>query len=207
MEVDQVIAEADDGRYDRRDVETIEGVMIHRCGVDLQMGVVLGYDALSVAAAFTGKAPQWEAVSKATGGQNAYSIMIGGDLGPAAFDGKVWQLLPLDEVGYHGRRFSSSYIGIGLIADPRYQAPSAAQRDSLIELLSAICPAYGWDPFKNIRGHGEVDGAHDGSKAPGKPAACPGDMLPMNLVRADVADRVGSYSRLKLQDAGLILSR
>ena len=62
------------------------------------------------------------------------------------------------------------------------------------------------DPYKSIKGHGEVPGAHGGKKAPGQPYACPGDCVQMNLVRDDVAQVIASRSRSFLADHGLAVS-
>ena len=169
-----VINRCRDRRDEDRGLDGLEGVMLHRCGIDKKTGVVLGYDAPTVSDAFTGKAPQWGEVAKATGRQNAYTFMVGGDLGPLEFDGVLWQCLPLDEIGWHGRRFSRGWIGLGWIADPRVQPLSPRARATMLELAAALCLWFGWDPLERIRGHGEVSGAHGGEKAPGLPAACPG---------------------------------
>lgn len=202
IEIIDITERVFDGRAPEYDFELFEGIAVHRCGVDLQTGAVLGYDAASVSDAFTGKNPEWKEVARATGNQNAYSLLVGGDLGPEEYNGKIWQLMPLDEVGAHARRFSKKFIGVGVIADPRIQAPSLLQWNHLVDLLSEICAAYAWDPRAKIWGHGEIKGAHDGSKAPGKPAACPGDLLDMNSLRHDVAAVLMEKARRRLTDAG-----
>jgi len=204
MEIEDITDYADDDEHRVRDFEKLAGIMIHRCGVDLQTGVVLGYDAPSVVDAFLGRVDKWKAVAKATGGENAYSVYIGGDLGPEEFDGKIWQALPLDEVGYHGRRFSVPYLGIGLICDAREKAPSVKQYQAATLLCSELCSAWRWDPYKQIKGHGEVPKAHNGSKAPGKPAACPGDLLNMYSFRNDVEILMKEGPRVRLHEAGLV---
>jgi hypothetical protein len=188
------------------DVGAIEGFMVHRCGIDLNTGVVLGHSGPEVSDAFTGNDLKWAEVARVTGYQNAYGILIGGDLGPAEYDGRIWQILPLDEVGWHARRFSKMYLGIGLIADPRRKAPSAAQASALKALLAMLCPAFGKDPLVAIKGHGEVPGSHDGTKAPGGSAACPGDLLDMGALRVAVALEIESQARRRLSETGLVLS-
>ena len=203
--IENIIGELDDGKHRERDWTSVEGFMVHRCGVDLKTGVVLGYDGRRVGEAFIGKRPEWEDVAKATGYQNAYTLFIGGDLGPPALDGKVWQALPLDEVGYHGRRFSPGYIGIGCIADPRVKPMSRKQRRTLEDLLAALCVGWAKDPYRAIRGHGEIAKAHDGSKAPGKRNACPGlTQVELNVLRDDVAQLVKEKGLVELHRAGLI---
>ena len=203
-----IIGQVYDGRDQERDWEATIGIMLHRCGVNMIDGHVLGYDGLSVAKAFTGQVPEWEAVARATGGQNAYSVLIGGDCGPPEHDGKVWQALPLDEIGWHGRQHSRGYIGIGWIADPRVQPLSLKAWDVCVDLCVAICRARGWDPYKVIKGHGEVAEAHDGSKSPGEPNACPGlTKVQLNTFRDDVAI-IGQQEGLQLlhEQWGLVFS-
>lgn len=204
MLIHNVISEVSDGQVIHRDFNAIEGFAVHRMGVDLKWDNVLGYEPVSICAAFTGKEPKWKEVAKATGGQNAYSIMIGGDLGPAEYDGKVWQTIALDDVGYHARRFSVPYLGIGVISDARYKPISQKQRNSLVDLLVELCIGWARDPMTAIKGHGEIAGSHDGSKAPGKPNWCPG--FDMDPIRAEVAALMQEQGRRKLSDAGLVFS-
>jgi hypothetical protein len=118
LKIENVIARVSDGRPQVRDWQKIVGPMIHRVGIDDQTGTVLGFDAVSICDHFTGRDQTYPSVAKATGGQLAYSIMIGGNRGPPELDGKIWQTLPLDEIGHHARRFGSMpYLGIGCIGD------------------------------------------------------------------------------------------
>lgn len=207
MKIANVIKRVYDDSKRERNWEKLHGAMIHRVGVDDQTGIVLGYDAISISDHFTGKDGQYPSVAKATGGELAYSIMIGGDRGPPRFDGKIWQTLPLDEVGYHGRRFSVPYLGIGCIGDFREgvgQPMSPKQYNSLVDSLVLVCNAFSWDPYRDLKGHGEVPKAHDGSKAPGRPAACPGDLLNLNFLRDDVATLIRDNARRYLHAAGLV---
>lgn len=211
MIIESIIGQVDDGDHDERSIETIEGVMIHRVGLDHQTGVVLGYDAESVCAAFNGLAPEWAEVARATGGENPYTLLIGGNCGPPEFDGKIWQALPLDELGPHGRRWASPrYLGIACIGDfrERYsRPPSSRQTASLVSLVAALCLALGLEADQ-VKGHGEIACAHSGSKAPGEPAACPGDLLDMRLLRSTIAGEMSFAGRLaaceSLLGAGLV---
>ncbi len=85
--------------------------------------------------------------------------------------------------------------------------PSQAQYFSLVDLLAEIVLAFGWDPYKKIKGHGEVEGSHDGSKAAGAANACPGDKLNMFVLRDDVNRLAKEGARRRLNSAGLIFSR
>jgi len=206
MLIENVIPEVYDGNSQFRDWTKLEAFYVHRVGVDSKSGIVLGHNAVEICNVFTGKDPRWPEVSRVTGGQLAYSLMIGGDLGPADYDGRVWQCLPLEEIGHHARRFSKHGLGIGLIFDGRVAPASAAQYGSLVDLLALLCVAFGKDPYRVIKGHGEERASHDGSKAPGGVNACPGDLLVMNHVRDDVATLVQDNARRQLFDSGLIFS-
>lgn len=205
LKIHDLTAEVHDGRDQHRDFDAIEGFMVHRVGVDLQMKTDIGYEPVAICGAFTGKRPEFKAVAKATGGQNAYTIMVGGDLGPAEHDGKLWQCLPLDEIGHHARRFSVPWMGIGLIADPRYKKISSAQHASLVDLLVELCIGWAKDPFQAVKGHGEVPTAHGGEKAPGKPAWCPG--FDMDPIRAEVAALIRERGRRRLAEMGLVFQK
>jgi len=182
-----IIDQVYDGKDQERDWTKTKGIMLHRAGVNLVDNKVLGYDGLSVAKAFIGQAPEWEAVAKATNHQNAYTLMIGSDCGPAEYDGKVWQCLPLDEIGWHGRQFSRGYIGMAWLADPRVKPLSKPAWNAAVDLCADLCLARGWDPYSKIKGHGEVSKSHDGSKAPGRVNACPGlSSTMLNVFRDDV---------------------
>ena len=192
--VDVIIDKVRDGREQLRDVGAIRGIMIHRCGVDLVGGFAIGYDALSICDAFTGRDPRWPTVAKVTGRQNAYTFYIGGNTGPEHFDGKIWQALDIGEIGHHGRRFSASHLGIALIGDFRKRPPGEKQWDSAIDLCSDLCLYLGILASRVV-GHGEVKHAHGGEKAPGEPAACPGDFCVMDAMRSAIKDAM----RIKLQ--------
>ncbi len=209
MKISNVINRVHDKRDRERNWEKLHGAMVYRVGIDDQTGITLGFDAVSISDHFTGKDKRYPSVAKATKGDLAYSIMIGGDRGPPRFNGKIWQTLTLDEVGSHARRWSAPYLGIGCIGDFRKgvgKKMSPKQYASLTDLLVLICNAFSWDPYRDIKGHGEVPKAHGGEKAPGEPAACPGDLLNMNHLRDDVATLIRDNARRHLHDAGLIFT-
>lgn len=194
MDVDVIIDQAYDGIPQRREIGAISGIMVHRVGVDLKTGAVIGYDAPSIVDAFIGKVPQWKSVAAATGGQNAYTFYIGGDLGPKKFEGKIWQALPFDEVGHHARRFSVPYMGVALIGDFRAKPPSKIQWLRAVDLISDICMLLDLD-VAEVVGHGDVKGAHGGEKAPGQPFACPGGFLSMGELRRAVESKIKRWAR------------
>ncbi len=204
--IENIISAVKDRRQRERDPESTKGIAIHRCGVNRQTGVVLGYDAKSICDAFLGRVPEWTEVAKATGGENAYTFFVGGNLGPNELDGVVWQALPLSEVGYHARRFSKSHIGVALIFDGRYDQPSLKQYSMAVRLVAELCEMLGLDPYRDVKGHGEIKGAHSGSKAPGQPEACPGhpENINLNIFRDDVAIRMHPGARRRLYELGLI---
>jgi hypothetical protein len=206
MNIINVIDRVSDNRVSHRSWDKLKTIYLHRCGVDQKSGVVLGYDAPSVCDHFTGRDKTYPEVAAATGGEIAYSLMIGGDAGPPEFDGLIWQCLPLNEIGYHARRFSKEGLGIGLIFDGRVSPPSQKMYASLVDLLGLLCLGLGLNPYKSIRGHGEEPGAHGGSKAPGQPHACPGDLLVPNHVRDDTATIMREKGLRKLASSGLVFA-
>ena len=205
--VQNIIDIVADGHDQRRDLGDIEGIMIHRVGVDSETGVELGFDGQTLAEIFTGRREEWVEVANVTGRQNAYSLYIGGNLGPKKYDGAVWQACALDEVGHHARRFSKPYIGIGCIGDFRHHQPSDKQWNVLVDICAELCSAFMWNPYKRIKGHGEIPKAHGGEKAPGMPAACPGDLLDMYVLRDEVAVLIKEVARRRLHESGLVFAR
>lgn len=184
---------------------TRSGILVHRCGVDKQTGRVLGLTGPDLAAAFCGGVPE---AACAVGCSMPYTFVIGGPTDEHASNGVIWQCLPLDAIGWHARSASTQYIGVGVIGDFRYAAPTTAQFDSLVDLCSDLAVALAF-PATRIMGHGEVRAAHDGTKAPGQPGECPGKHLDMNLLRHDIGDRIGSdavgEARKRLEAAGVRL--
>lgn len=201
MIIESVISQLWDGRPWERDFDEIQGFAVHRAGINLVTGQVIGTTALAIGEAFIGKRKEWREVAKATGFQQPYTFMVGGDQGAPQHDGVIWQCLPMSEIGAHARRWSTPYIGVCVIADPRRKACSLPQYSALVDLLAALCSAYAFDPFRAVRGHGELQG---GSKAAGEPGECPGSLLKMNPLRDDVARVMREPHRRELTDSGLI---
>ncbi len=198
-----------DERYQHRDLAAVRGLMIHRCGVDLKTGAVLGLEAVEICDAFTGRVPRWHDVAAVTGRQNPYTFYVGGDRGHSDLQGKIWQALELTEIGHHARKFSRAYIGIGLIGDFRVVPPEAKQWGAAVSLCANLCLMLGLS-WRRVFGHGEMPGAHGGDKAPGRPAACPGDLLPMGSFRetlgAVMSKRVRQDAIWRLEDRGFRLT-
>ena len=209
MEIIDVIDQCQNRRGQRhRELWQIKGIMVHRCGINLVDKVTIGYDPVTIAGAFTGTNPNWPEVRRATGGDMPYSFLIGGDgdrsVSPAdSMDGIIWQCLPLSSVGPHARGYSRDYISIGLVADPRVRALTRKQYDSLVDLCVHLYHSVA-DPYPRwIVGHGEVDGAHGGTKSPGEKDACPGDMLPMHRLRDDVKSMLKRRAYRDLMSMGV----
>ena len=192
--VDVIIDQVSDGRAQWRSINRVVGLMVHRCGVNSRTGAVIGYDAPAICDAFTGRAPRWRDVAKATNGQNPYTFYIGGNLGPAELDGKVWQALPLDEIGHHALGCSADHIGIALIGDFRVGPASDRQWSAAVDLCADLCLMLSLPP-RHVVGHGEMTQAHKGIKAPGQPGACPGDLLVMDAFRERIHDEMRARAR------------
>jgi len=192
-----IIEESYDGNNQPRRGE-IKGIMLHRCGIDLKTGIILGVNGNEISDVFTGKNPRFPTVTAATGGQNPYTLYVGGH---READGVIWQALPLNEIGHHARRWSSPFIGIACIGDFRKETPSDAQLAALIDLLAGLCAAFAFDPYRAIRGHGEVQG---GEKAPDAPGACPGSMMNLNAIRYDTEQVMKERACRALLERGIV---
>lgn len=200
--IEDIIKEVDDGRTRTRTHEA-EGITWHRCGIDRRSGAVLGFDGRSICNAFSGRVTGLEEAAHATGSENPYTILFGGDCGPTELDGKIWQALALYDIGPHAKRWSAPTFGFGLIFDGRIGPPSAEQYQNAVELSAAFCSAHLWDPYRVIKGHGELPGATK-SKRKGQPYACPGDFLDMDVAREDVALAMGEAGKRRLYDLGVV---
>jgi len=193
---------AKDSKCEKVDVEKYRGIILHRCGVDLKWGHELGFDAESIIHAFTSKETKFPGAAKATGYQMPYHFLIGGSFGPDEFDGKIWQTLPLEELGPHARGASGNYIGIGLIGDFRERnGTSLKQWHAAIDLCALILGGIERRTC-DVQGHGEHRETHDGSKAPGEPNACPGDYWDMGGFRSDLKALRKDVSRSEFHIAG-----
>lgn len=176
----QNIEDVYDGRSFKHSLQP-KGITIHRVGVNKKYGIILGDDAVSVMAHFTGKDTQYPEVAKAVGKKVPYHFLIGED-------GTIYQTLPLLEKGYHAMKWSYSTLGIGLIGDFRYEAPTEKQWAASVYLTATLCTAFLIHPdatleqgAQSIAGHTERPGA---SKDEDK--ECPGKFLSMSRFREEV---------------------
>ena len=203
-----VIDRCRDRRYQDRPLTLIRGLMIHRVGLDLKTNVTLGTDAVAISDTFTGKDARWPDVARATGYQNPYTFYIGGNRGHADDDGRVWQALELTELGHHARIHSKRYLAIALIGDFRVEPPSAKQWGAAVSLCADLSLLLGLRSARTV-GHGEVEGAHGGEKAPGRSAACPGGLLSLGAFRGKLSEvmdkrvRQDAIDRLEFQGVRL----
>jgi hypothetical protein len=203
-----VIEQCDDKKPSDRDPSQLRRIAIHRCGRDMRYGINLGGTAVEICAHYTGRNKKYPEVAKATGKEVPYTFMIGGDLGDPQWNGVVWQTLPIYDIGKHARRWSERCVGIGVIGDARIKPPSRKQRDALIDLCVELCLLFDIDPLgvdedthlPYLVAHDELPG---GSKDPDK--LCPGDLLPMNEVRRDVASTIKDAAWHRLLAAGMVL--
>lgn len=178
MVIRDIIDEVSDLRYQKRARPTT-AIYVHRTGRDLARGLDIGTDAWTICDAFRGKIAKWSEVAAATNKQVPYTFIIGGE---SVHDGKVWQCLPLDEIGWHARAASETSIGIACIGDFRYQDPTDKQYYALYKLCQRLIRGLNIHPGM-ILGHGEDESTHDGTKSPGRHNACPGHLLDVPRLR------------------------
>jgi hypothetical protein len=191
LQIHNVIDEVSDGKIIARDWAEHEGVTVHRVGYNHRYGINLGNTAPEICAHFTGKNSTHPEVARATGGQNAYTIMVGRE-------GIIWQCLPLGDVGHHARAWSSKTIGIAVIGDPRYISPTPEQYWALVDACSLVSRVLGTSSDE-IKGHDERKGARgDISKA------CPGRLLSMDQLRYDTHAAMRAHSEAEAVRLGLV---
>jgi hypothetical protein len=202
LRIIDVIAECDDGKKIERGTQP-EGITIHRVGKDHQTGISLGDYATEISAHFTGKTDAYPEVSRATGGQNPYTFMVGGEWADSMYDGFVWQILNPMDVGHHARVWSRSTIGVGIIGDFRTVGPTRKQYISAVRLVGELCIMFWLDP-KGRSQDGYVLAGHDerqgGSRTPGK--KCPGKLWDMDEFRHDVKDWIQGGASIRLATYG-----
>lgn len=166
-----VIRELDDGRQRERDVTRIRKIILHRVGTSL------GHTGPEIAKRFLHD-PQ---VAKYTGGQNPYTFYVGYQYG------RIWQALPVDEVGNHARRWNVEGLGIALIGDFRTEAPRADTTwGASLVLVSHLCEALGLSA-DDVEPH--TGGSLQGTTA-SSAKDCPGRMFNMDRFREEVRIRM-----------------
>lgn len=200
LKINDIIAQVNDDVPGLRDITKLQKVAVHRCGKDLKNDIDLGDTAADICAHFTGLNERYPEVAKATGGEVPYTFMIGGGLGAPEFDGTIWQCLPLSETARHAKRWNQTAIGVAVIADPRVRPCTPNQMNSLIDLLSLLSLCIRQKPADCVVGHTELPGS---SNDPNK--ECPGPLLPMDMLRKDVADSRADMALQLALMAGMVL--
>lgn len=121
-----------------------------------------------------------------TAGQMPYTLVI-------RRNGLIEQSLHYTDLGPHALSYSAKGLGIAVVGDHRYTAPTAEQLMGCIE-IGALLHAFGHEEA----GHTELDGgANDDSKV------CPGVLFGMDDMRIAIRSHV--WSQLSREDAGQML--
>jgi N-acetyl-anhydromuramyl-L-alanine amidase AmpD len=191
MKIVDITEKVDDRKEKVRDFDKIRTLAVHRVGrlLNRQGQVVsnLGRKAEEICGRFISD-PE---VAKYTGGELAYTFII-------EEDGTIKQCLPIDDVGQHAKRWNATALGVAVVGDFRYEEPTPQQHTALVDLLVALAQAWALDPMEAVKGHSELPG---GSSTPEK--RCPGPLLDMHSLRAEVRDFMRDAARQKLSEAGL----
>jgi len=98
-------------------------------------------------------------------------------------NGSVSQCLPFNRIGWHARRYSRKYLGLGIVGDTRIRPPTDEQMESVLKTLWWCSMQRGGvvDTF----GHTEKQDATSWNGH-----QCPGRFVDMDEVRAAVLARV-----------------
>lgn len=207
MQIINITKECDDGKRTPGKTWAWKHVAVHRIWFDdWDLGV--SRTAVEIARRFIDDM----LIRKYTGGEQPYHFLVD-DVG------RWWQVLPLEDVGKHARRWNHEALGVGVIGDFRKQAPTAMQRAALVENLAALCLACGINPNQShsvattldsgtlgrvmvpaLCGHDEMPG---GSADPNK--KCPGRFLSMDDLRRDVAWEMQRPSQIALEKSGAVV--
>ena len=96
-------------------------------------------------------------------------------------DGEVWPGRSLEEVGAHCRagRRNHTHLGVAVIGNMEYQAPSPAQMESLIKLCRALMERHGI-PAGKVELHKQV---------PGAATLCPGRYFPVTHFYGQIKEK------------------
>lgn len=169
--------------YDNRRHDEIEGVMIHRVGIDRLTGVDFGPTAEDICQAFTeGPAARY------TGYKVPYSFII-------QKDARIAQALPLGKVGPHARRLSRSFVSVAFMGDFREltddqgvllaHEPTEGQFCAGVFLLRALLGVLA-KPVSAIYGHTDPEMILGGSTKD-RNKKCPGKGLDLYKLKSAVS--------------------
>lgn len=134
---------------------------------------------------------QWRGLASMRGMRSTY-IGKGWTAGPHLYlaaeclnpnDRGIWQMTPLGSVGIHAGNCNSHAIGIENVADWQAREPTEAQYSLLMDVLSAFCRAWSLGA-DDVVVHKEC--------MPGR--TCPGQHLPPDKLRADLAAKLAALS-------------
>jgi hypothetical protein len=183
VQVEDLIDELYDGRDRVRSLENITTIIVHRIGEEV------GVDAREISLAFRSGAP-----SCATWGENPYHFLVWPD-------GKIQQIVPLDDASPHARRFNHVAIGIGTVGDFRKHKPTPQQAIELAGLCATLCA---WRPSLGIEGHTDT-GLTGSTSDPFK--SCPGKHLSIDKLRELTAKRRMALNSALLVSSGIRKTR
>ena len=210
MIIRNLIAVCDNGHRRPRDLASIDRLIIHRIDFsqdedgaypDIVPIFVDDLDGYKVAQRFMDGRPFRPGAY--TGREVPYSLLC-------RTDGSWDQLLTLDDISPHAKRWNATGLALSFAGDFRRHEPTAAQWQSGIEMARCLMTWLG--KTDEIFGHTELPGAtNDAEKK------CPGGYFPMAKFRGDVAmalplDRQNpirgpitrEFARRYLEDMGLV---
>ena len=180
MNFDLIYADvAGDRPYKRRDLDGVEGIMIHRVGIDHGTGVDFGPTAEEICREFTGgrAAPY-------TGSKVPYTFIV-------QKDARIAQALPLTWIGPHALKLSRKFVSVALVGDFRAspRAPTEEPTDGqfcatvflLRGLLGVLCR-----PVTTIVGHTDPKMVKRGSTKDRR-KKCPGEGVDLYKLRSAVS--------------------
>lgn len=151
-----------------------------------------------------------------TGGNMAYHYVVLGDC--------VQQALPLEEQGYHARRWGNAHgIGVAIRGDFRFDRPTPLQWAMAASLCADLVPLLRPHSYEvrdllpnhlryglPVVGHGEVRGTFSRSSEKDQPNgrnACPGQHWDMRTFRADVEREILRRAAVRCDRLGHRLAR
>ncbi len=192
--------EADDGNFQKIDLDVLSLVWIHRIGPGIGRSVV------EISKFF-----QTEGASY-TGGNMAYSFVNTPE--------QIQQGLPLEERGAHARRWGNMFgIGFAQLGDFNKQPPGPDQWNRAVDLCADLVPWLSGHNAKMLSvipvhlrndlpivGHGEVPAAYskkDGKEQPNGSDACPGRYWDMDEFRQDVRQVMKERHGYRLAENGV----